>query len=93
MFRYCVVLIFAILSQFPASVRAEVVATFYSHDFGAYFPHAFVRLQGKVDSTGEAVDTNYGFTAVNVSPAILMGPVKGIVETRPAHYVAARAAH
>jgi hypothetical protein len=37
------VLIFAILSQFPASVRAEVVATFYSHDFGEYFPHAFVR--------------------------------------------------
>jgi hypothetical protein len=93
MFRYCVLLIFAILSQFPAAVRAEVVATFYSHDFGENFPHAFVRLKGKVDSTGEAVDTNYGFTAVNVSPAILMGSVKGIVETRRAHYVAASQPH
>lgn len=93
MLRYCALLIFAILSQFPAPVRAEVVATFYSHDFGDNFPHAFVKLKGNVDSTGEVVDTNYGFTAVNVSPAILMGSVKGMVETKDAKYIAASDPH
>lgn len=77
-----------LLAALPAQARAEIVATFYSHDFGDHFPHAFIRLKGKVDATGEAVDTNYGFTAVSVSPAILMGSVKGMIETKDAKYVA-----
>ena len=51
------------------------------------FPHTFFTLKGKVDSTGEEVDTNYGFTAVSVSPAILLGSVKGMIETKEAKYV------
>ena len=76
-----------LLSTLSGQARAEVVATFYSHDFGDHFPHAFITLKGKVDGTGEAVDTNFGFTAVSVSPAILMGSVKGIIETKDAKYV------
>lgn len=72
----------------PGQARADVVATFYSHDFGDHFPHAFIVLKGRLDSTGEMVDTNYGFTAVSVSPAILMGSVKGMIETKDAKYVA-----
>ncbi|HEX4873749.1 MAG: hypothetical protein ACK4SJ_02305 [Sphingorhabdus sp.] len=75
------------VSMVPGQSRAEVVATFYSHDFGDHFPHAFIKLKGKVDATGEVVDTNYGFTAVSVSPAILMGSVKGMIETKDAKYV------
>jgi hypothetical protein len=71
----------------PATARAEVVVTFYSHDFGDHFPHAFIALKGTVDATGEAVDTNYGFTAVNVSPAILMSSVNGMVETKDEKYI------
>jgi hypothetical protein len=93
MFRYFTLLVVAIISQLPASAQAEVLATFYSRDFGDYFPHAFVRVQGTVDSTGEKVDTNYGFTAVNVSPAILTGSVKGMVETKDAKYVSGSNAH
>ncbi|MFN3619933.1 hypothetical protein [Sphingorhabdus sp.] len=93
MFRYWSLLIVAIFSQFSTPARAEVVATFYSHDFGDHFPHAFVKLKGTVGSTGEAVDTNFGFTAVNVSPAILMGSVKGVVETKDAKYIAASNPH
>jgi hypothetical protein len=77
-----------LLSLFPATARAEVVATFYSHDFGDHFPHTFIKLKGKVVATGEAVDTNYGFTAVSVSPAILMGSVKGMIETKDDKYIA-----
>lgn len=93
MFRYFALIVTALFSLLPASANAEVVATFYSRDFGDYFPHAFVRLTGTVDSTGEKVDTNYGFTAVNVSPAILTGPVKGMVETKDAKYVSGSNPH
>lgn len=81
------------LATISGQARAEVVATFYSHDFGDHFPHAFIKLKGKVDGTGEMVDTNYGFTAVSVSPAILMGSVKGMIETKDAKYVSKSNAH
>ncbi|HWW57246.1 MAG TPA: hypothetical protein VN047_10180 [Sphingopyxis sp.] len=71
-----------------APARAEVVVSFYSHDFGDRFPHAFIVLKGKVDATGEMVDANYGFTATSVSPAILFGAVKGEVQTSKPGYVA-----
>ncbi len=71
-----------------APARAEVVVRFYSHDFGDRFPHAFVVMKGKVDATGEVIDTNYGFTATAVSPAILFGSVKGEVQTSKPEYVA-----
>lgn len=87
MFRYFTLYFAAIVSLSSTAARAEVIATFYSHDFGDHFPHAFVKLKGTVDSTGEAVDTNYGFTAVSVSPAILMGSVKGMIESKDAKYI------
>jgi hypothetical protein len=85
-----IALLFAalLLSLLPAAAHAQVVATFYSHDFGDHFPHTFIKLKGTVEATGEAVDTNYGFTAVSVSPAILMGSVKGMIETKDAKYIA-----
>lgn len=73
--------------------RADVQITFYSHDFDDYFPHAFIKLKGNVDKTGEAVDTNYGFTATSTSPAILWGSVQGMVETKDAKYVRNSQAH
>lgn len=72
----------------PGVAQAEVNATFYSHEFGDSFPHGFIVLKGTVDSTGEVVDTNYGFTAKNVSPAILFGSVIGIVESVEPKYIA-----
>ena len=73
---------------FATPARAEVVVSFYSHDFGDRFPHAFIVMKGTLDATGEVVDANYGFTAVSVSPAILMGSVKGKVESSKADYIA-----
>ena len=71
-----------------APARAAVVVSFYSHDFGDRFPHAFIVMTGKTDATGEAVDANYGFTATAVSPAILFGSVKGEVQTSKPDYIA-----
>ena len=77
----------AMLLLLSPAAKAEVVATFYSHDLDDHFPHALIVVKGTVDSSGEVVDTNYGFTAVNVSPAILWGSVKGKIETQPVKYV------
>jgi hypothetical protein len=70
-----------------APARAEVVVSFYSHDFGDRFPHGFIVMKGTLDATGEVVDANYGFTAVSVSPAILFGSVKGKVESSKPDYI------
>jgi len=71
-----------------APARAEVVVSFYSHDFGDRFPHAFIVVKGKLDATGEDIHANYGFTATAVSPAILFGSVKGEVQTSKPDYIA-----
>jgi hypothetical protein len=78
-------LVFAVLS--PASVRAEVIVSFYSHDFGSRFPHAFFTMKGTLDRGG-AIDANFGFTAKSVTPAILMGSVAGEVEDMTPEYIA-----
>lgn len=70
----------------PAPATGQVVISFYSHDMGSTFPHAFVTLKGTTDA-GQPVDTNFGFTAKAVTPAILMGSVGGKVETSKASYV------
>ena len=60
---------------------ASVEIAFYSRELGGNnFPHAFVRLTGIVDSSGERVDTSLGFTAHSVTPAILFGSVTGEVQ-------------
>ena len=70
----------------PGSARADVNVTFYAHEFGENFPHAFVALKGSLDD-GSQVDTNVGFTARTISPAILWGPVDGVIQTQPPGYV------
>ena len=64
----------------PTPAAAQVVLSFYSHELGSSFPHAFVVLKGKTEE-GRDVDTNFGFTAKTLTPAILMGSVRGVVET------------
>lgn len=87
--KFCAVLLYLLM---PAAARADVVVGFYSYDldvgFVTHFPHAFVTLTGTT-ADGQAVDENIGFTARSVSPAILMGAVKGMVENKPAKYVSA----
>ena len=69
-----------LLCGLPGHALAAVEIAFYSRELGGNnFPHAFVALRGTVDSTGEAIDTSYGFTAKSVTPAILFGSVSGEV--------------
>lgn len=77
----------------PASAAAAVAISFYSHEWDNKFPHAFIVLAGTDDRTGVAVNDSYGFTALNVSPAILMGSVKGEVIASEPRYIAASDEH
>lgn len=86
--RLILLTLFLFFAGLSAPARAEVVVSFYSHDFGDRFPHAFIVLKGRLESTGEAIDANYGFTATNVSPAILFGSVKGEVQSSKPDYIA-----
>jgi hypothetical protein len=79
--RLFVLLAVALLALAAAPVAAAVQITFYSHELGSSFPHAFVVIQGVLDRGGPRIDEDYGFTAKSVSPAILMGAVKGEVVT------------
>ncbi len=72
-----ILLLALVVALFPAPALAEVKISFYSKELGASFPHAFVLLSGEVEETGEKIHANYGFTATHISPAILMGAVKG----------------
>lgn len=61
---------------------AEVRVTFHSFNgsmpFGR-FPHAFVSFDGTLDATGERVKENFGWSAKTISPAVLSGPVYGVI--------------
>lgn len=75
-----VALLLLLVVAAPAPAFAAVEIAFYSRELGANnFPHAFVVLKGSLDSTGEQVDTSLGFTAHSVTPAILLGSVRGEV--------------
>lgn len=73
-------LLLLLLVGMHAPAAAAVEIAFYSRELGGNnFPHAFVALRGTVDSTGERVDTSYGFTAKTVTPALMFGSVAGEV--------------
>lgn len=76
-----------LMACFSVAARAEVAVTFYSHDFGKNFPHAFFVAKGEL-ANGKKIDAAYGFTAVNVTPGILFGSVKGHVHGPPPKYIA-----
>jgi hypothetical protein len=90
-----VFLLFPLLLGLVAPAQAAVTLTFYSRDmhvglFDIQFPHGFVVLSGMTDA-GVPVDANYGFTATEVTPAIMFGPVNGeIIGAKPTYIANAR---
>ena len=91
--RICGWLLALLLVLGSAPAAASVTITFYSKEFDSSFPHAFVLVRGVVDETAEKIDTNYGFTATHVSPAVLLGSVTGEIMTVSPEYVARSVPH
>ena len=86
--RLFVVLLAGLLALAAAPAAAAVPITFYSKQLSSSFPHSFVIMRGTLDRSGARIDEDYGFTAKSISPAILMGSVKGhVVSDHDASYV------
>ncbi|HEU0043874.1 hypothetical protein [Sphingomonas sp.] len=85
LFRPLLVLLLWLGVAVPA--QAAVTVTFWSHEFGNSFPHAFITLRGTPDAGGPPIEKDYGFTAKTVSPAILFGSVPGRIMQNPRSYM------
>jgi hypothetical protein len=84
MIRLALIILALLLPLSPA--QADVLARFYSRDFGSVFPHTFFEVEGP-----GVPKKNFGFTAKTVTPAILMGPVAGkIIEMQPGYVAKSR---
>ncbi len=61
---------------------ADVQIHFHSFNgsvlFGRY-PHTFIVMEGELESSGEVINENFGFSARKVTTAILSGPVEHMV--------------
>ena len=72
----------ALALAWTSAASAEVTMHFHSFNgsvlFGRY-PHTFVVLEGTLDSTGERVDENFGWSAKKVTPAVLRRPVEHMI--------------
>ena len=90
MTRLITLILALVLSGWSLPAAAEVTMSFHSFNgsvlFGRY-PHTFVVLEGTVESTGEVVEENYGFTAKSVSTRILSGPVEHDVMVEEDKYI------
>jgi hypothetical protein len=86
--NFFLTVLLGLLALLPSPAAAQITVSFYSHELGSSFPHAFIVLSGKPVRGGELAATNYGFTAKSVSPSILMGSVTGIVESVDSKYIA-----
>lgn len=76
-----------------APARAHIAVDFYSSEQSGNFPHAFVRISGRLAASGRDVSANYGFTAVRVTPTILREPAAGYVQQVKPAYIAGAHRH
>lgn len=83
----------ALVLALPMPASASVTITFWARELGSYFPHAFVTMRGVPDAGGAPVDLNIGFTAKHISPAVLFGKVKGMLEPANSIYMGRSDAH
>lgn len=96
MFRLFRLLAAVFALVFATAAFAEVRVTFHSFNgsmpFGR-FPHTFVAFDGTLDSTGERVRENFGWSAKTLSPAILQGPVYGTILVEKDKYLTSTNRH
>ncbi len=83
--RLLAVLVF--WTGFAMPAQAAVTITFWSHELGNSFPHAFFTMRGVADAGGAPIDANFGFTAKSLTPALLFKPVAGKLDIAKPFYV------
>lgn len=80
--------LFSFAWAMPAAADVEVsFRSFNGSMFFGRYPHTFIEMKGTLESTGEKIDENYGFTADKVTPAVLSGPVKHRISIEPQKWI------
>ena len=94
--RFLATLLALIALAWPGAASSEVLMSFHSFSgsvFSGRYPHTFIVLEGTLDATGERVSESYGFTAKEVSRAVLQGPVEHAIQVEPAKYIQSTKRH
>ncbi|OZA91721.1 MAG: hypothetical protein B7X57_09710 [Erythrobacter sp. 34-65-8] len=94
--RFLATLLALIALAWPGAASADVLMSFHSFSgslFSGRYSHTFIVLEGTLDATGERVSENYGFTAKEVSRAVLQGPVEHAIQVEPAKYIKSTKRH
>ncbi len=89
-------LVALIVLAVPQTALAHVVLSFHSFNGSVLvgrFPHTFIVLQGTLDSTGQPINENYGYTAVHATAAVLSGNVEGTIMIEQPKYVTSTNSH
>lgn len=90
MFRRLALLLSALLVLLPLPAAAQVTLAFHSFNgsyLGGRYPHAFIVLDGTLDSTGERIRENYGYSTSSSAFSALNGNVPGIIQVEKEKYI------
>jgi hypothetical protein len=83
-------LLSALLVLLPLPAAAQVTLAFHSFNgsyLGGRYPHAFIVLDGTLDSTGERIRENYGYSTSSSAFSALNGNVPGIIQVEKEKYI------
>lgn len=89
--RICSILFACLAMAWATPAMADVRLSFHSFNgslFVGRYPHAFIVLEGTLDSTGEAISENYGFSAKSAGPSLLNGPAVHEIAVEDGEYIA-----
>ena len=76
-----------LMMAMPAQAAVKVSFQSFNGSLFGRFPHTFVVFEGTLDSTGEKIHENYGFSAANIGPNVLTGPVKHMMYVEKEKYI------
>lgn len=89
--RFLAILLAIMGAGWATPALADVRLSFHSFNgslFVGRYPHAFIVLQGTLDSTGEVINENYGFSAKSAGPSLLNGPAVHEIAVEEGDYIA-----
>lgn len=85
-----------LLSIIPLPALAAVTISFHSFNgsyLGGRYPHAFIVLEGTLESDGRRINENYGYSTSAGALAALNGNVRGIIQVEQPRYITSTNRH
>lgn len=97
MSRFLAALLCALAALLPLPALAAVTISFHSFNgsyLGGRYPHAFIVLDGTLDSTGQRIHENYGYSTSDSALSVMLGGRHtGIIQIEKEKYIASTNTH